>query len=180
MSNADYINILHKRLHIMAISEHWLHYYELNRLGNLNRNFRFHSLSSATEEDPVFCRPRNIRGHGGVDKCVTKLTLPNTHRVIGIQLLSLPRPTCFLSVYLPSRSGCTDDFKEALDYIDAVINTYGFDNDIVILDMNADIDSSAEPTTSPSEQGCILSAYLARCNITYQFTYVSLYMLTRM
>ena len=87
------------------------------------------------------------------------------HRVIGIQLLSVPRPPFFLSVYLPSRSGCTDDFKEALDYIDAVINTYGFDNDIVILgDMNADIGNSAEPITSPSEQGRILSAYLARWN----------------
>ena len=36
---------------------------------------------------------------------------------------------------------------------------------IVILgDMNTDIGNSAEPTTSPIEQGHILSAYLARWN----------------
>ena len=122
-ANAQYINLLLKRLHIFAISEHWLHSYELN---SMNTNFKFLYVSSSTE-DSMYCRPRYLRGHGGVSiawhkslsNSVSKIVLPNTRRIVGIKLLSEPRPICFFSVYLPTRSGCTDVFKESLDYIDA-------------------------------------------------------------
>ena len=87
--------------------------------------------------------------------------------MVGIKLLSKPRPVCFFSLYLPSRSGCTDDFKESLDHIDAVINTYGFDNGLVLMgDFNADPGYSGGPLeeSSTNEQGRILSRYLAKWN----------------
>lgn len=70
---------------------------------------------------------------------------------------------CFFSVYLPSRSGCTDVFRESLDYLDSLINLYGIDNDIVVLgDFNADLGLHGGPmaTTSSNEQGRILHRYL--------------------
>ena len=123
----------------------------------------------------MYCRPRYLRGHGGVSiawhkslsNSVSKIVLPNTQRIVGIKLLSEPRPICFFSVYLPSRSGCTDVFKESLDYIDAVINNYSFDNDLILMgDFNADPGCSGGPLaeTSINEQGRILSRYLAKWN----------------
>ena len=99
----------------------------------------------------MYCRLEYLRGHGGVSiawhkslsNSVSKIVLPNTQRIVGIKLLSEPRPICFFSVYLPSRSGCTDVFKESLDYIDA---DYGFYNDLILMcDFNADPGCSGGP-----------------------------------
>ena len=192
-TNTHYINILLKNLDFLALSEHWLHAYELHSLSNLHKDFVALAFSSPTKEDLLFCQTRYLRGHGGVallwrkalNSFVTKLI---THRICGARLRTSPRSTCIFSVYLPSRSGCTDDFKESLDMIDALINTYGTDNHLIFLgDFNADPGLSGGPystvTTASNEQGRILTRYLTNwdyvsvhlhCNSSdHPHTYVS-------
>ena len=94
---------------------------------------------------------------------ISKIKLPDCHRICGIQVNISPRPICFFSVYLPTRSGCTDDFKEMLDQIDALMNTYACDSDVVYIgDFNADLGPAGGPraTTPSNEQGRILQKYL--------------------
>ena len=87
--------------------------------------------------------------------------------MVGILLQAQLRPICLLSVYLPTRTGCTDTFKESLDYLDSIINLFGFDNDVFILgDINADLGLGGGPMASTpiNEQGKILMQYLKRWN----------------
>ena len=91
----------------------------------------------------------------------------STDRVVGIRLVIVDHPICFPSVYLPTRTGCTDDFKECIDYLDAVLDRLSFDNDVIIMgDLNADPGSEGGPlsSTSANEQGRILLHYLQRWN----------------
>ena len=84
-------------------------------------------------------------------------------------LPSESRPLCLLATCLPSRSGCTDPFKEALDYTDSILNILSFDSDVIILgDLNADLGSVGGPlaTTTINEQGRILYRYLQKWNYT--------------
>ena len=87
--------------------------------------------SPAEQEHPVHCVPRLIRGHGGValgwpkslDKFISPLPFVSSCRRIGIEY-NFSHSSIYMyiiSVYLPSRSGCTDDFKESLDQLDAAI-----------------------------------------------------------
>lgn len=84
-----------------------------------------------------------------------------------IRLRSPVRPICFISAYLPCRSGCTDVFKEPLDFVDSTLGQLCFDSDVFILgDLNADPGHLGGPnaTTSVNEQGRILVRYLSRWN----------------
>ena len=160
-------------LDILAISEHWLHSYELHLLGLIHTNFNYLASSPHPQEDSLTCTPRLIRGSGGVavlwrkslHNQVKKLTDFSNDRCVCIQLQSSPRPLVIISTYLPSRSGCTDLFKEALDYIDSTIMHFAFDNNVMVLgDLNADPGSDGGPlaTTPSNEQGRILLRYLAK------------------
>ena len=172
-SNTDYFRLILGSYDVFAISEHWLHDY-LHLLNSFSSDYVFHSVCSPTTEDSVWCRPRYLRGHGGVAigwrkslQNISKLDTSPSHRVIGIKLLSDPRPLCILSVYLPSRSGCTDDFRESLVCLDSLVNSLGYDNDIIILgDFNADLGPAGGPncSTPSNEQGRILTHYLSRWN----------------
>ena len=83
-----------------------------------------------------------------VNHFVAKLP-PISHRINVIQLLTSGRPTCFLSVYLPTRSENTDDFKEGLDLLDATLSLYGLDNEG---DFNADLGTEGGPQAcTPAE-----------------------------
>ena len=65
------------------------------------------------------------------------------------------------------RTGCTDIFKESLEYLDSMINLLGYENDVFILgDMNADLGLTGGPMASTpiNEQGKILRQYLQRWN----------------
>ena len=98
---------------------------------------------------------------------VTKLDTSSWYRVVGIQLLTNSCPITFLSVYLPSRSGCTDDFRESLDYLDSLISNLGLVSDIIIIgDLNADPGPAGGPnsSTSSNEQGLIFIQYLKPWN----------------
>ena len=174
-SNSDYLKKILGKLDICGISEHWLHHYDLSLLSKVHSEFYAYSTCSKPEEDGLRCTPRSLRGNGGVSilwhktlqPYVQKLTDVSTERVVGIRLVTADRPICFLSVYLPTRTGCTDDFKECMDYLDAVLGRLAFDNDVVIMgDFNADPGSEGGPlsSTPTNEQGRILLRYLQRWN----------------
>ena len=94
---------------------------------------------------------------------ISRIKFPNCHRICGIQVNISPRPICFFSVYLPTCSGCTDDFKAMMDQIDALVNTFAFDSDVVFMgDFNVDPGPGGGPraSTPSNEQGCILKKYL--------------------
>ncbi len=103
-SNAHFTHQLLNQLDIAGLSEHWLHSYESKHLLDLHPEFNFLSASSPTEEDPLFCRPRYLRGHGGVAIAWRKSFDKHTHRldtsqrVTGMQLLTRYRPLCIFSV----------------------------------------------------------------------------------
>ena len=124
-ANTYYTHQLLDQHDIFAISEHWLQTYELQSLRALHPDFNFLSSPPPAEEDDLYCRPRYLRGHAGVaiawrkslDHHISKLDNSSSHRVVGISLQAQPRPICLLSVYLPTRTGCTNIFKESLDYL---------------------------------------------------------------
>ena len=176
-SNMDYATRLMCDLDIFAISEHWLHSYDLHLLGNAHADFNFMTSTPSSMEDTLTCTPRFVRGSGGVAlmwrKTLTPLIkkLPDlkltNERCVTIQVQSVPRPLCIVSAYLPCHSGCTDTFKEALDYVDAIFSQLSFDNDLIILDdLNADPGPSGGPlaSTPMNKQGRILLQYLNRWN----------------
>lgn len=69
---------------------------------------------------------------------------------------------------MPNRSGCTDDFKEHMDYLDAVFTHLSYDDVVLLGVINADpwpeMDGGPLATTSSNEQGRILLRYLRRWN----------------
>ena len=171
-SNRIYLHNLLDKLDICAVSEHWLHSYELHLLQALHDEFYVFAACPAEVEDSVHCVPRLIRGAGGVAlfwrkslfPAASKLTQLATERIVGIRIPTMNRPICFLSVYLPTRTGGTDIFKDQMDLIEAYIGLLS-DCDVVILgDINADPGSLAGPyvSTCTNEQGTILWRYLER------------------
>ena len=92
--------------------------------------YHFIAVPSPRGEDNVYCVPRLIRGHGGValgwwdtlDERVSSVPIVSSSRMVGVEV-NLHHGSLFvISVYLPSRSGCTDVFREALDQLDATIS----------------------------------------------------------
>lgn len=78
--------------------------------------------------------------------------------------MDLSQPVFVISVCLPSCSGCTDDFKEALDQLEMLLPPVA---DIIVMgDSNADLGPIGGPNsnTQPSEQEKILHRYLPRLN----------------
>ena len=75
------------------------------------------------------------------------------------------RMPSMLPIYLLTKSGNTDDFKEALDLLDATLSLYRLDNDVYNLgEFNADLVTEGGPRacTPVNEQGRILLRYLSR------------------
>ena len=193
-ANNDYVANLLGDLDILAISEHWLHSYDLHLLGLIHTEYNYIASSPHSQEDALTCAPRLKRGCGGVailwrkaiNNQVKKLTDFSNDRCVAIQLLSTPRPLAIISTYLPCRSGCTDLFKEALDYVDSIINHLAYDHSVIVLgDLNADPGPDGGPlsTTPANEQGRILLRYLAKwelssvhlhtCSTPHTHTYTS-------
>ena len=113
----------------IAISEHWLHDYNLHLLHYISNEYKFLAVSPPQEEDPIYCIPQLTRAHGGVamgwhkslDNYVTPPPFASSSRMVGIKYNPQNSPLFIISVYMPSRSGCTDAFREALDQLEAVI-----------------------------------------------------------
>ena len=69
-----------------------------------------------------------------------------------------------ISVYLPSCSGCTDNFNDSLDQLKGILMLLPAGADIVIMgDFNADLGYLGGPMSDcfPNEQGKILNKYLS-------------------
>ena len=121
----------------------------------------------------MYCAPRYRRGHGGVAilwrknfYSVQKLKQFASHRCMGI---SIDNSTFIFSVYLPSRTGCTDSFKEALDTLQVIKEKFNPSGLLIFAgDLNADPGASGGPvsTTPVNEQGRILSKYLQSWGFT--------------
>ena len=115
----------------------------------------------------MYCAPQYRRGHGGVAILwrknlynVQKLKQFASHCCMGI---SVDNSTFIFSVYLPSRTGCTDSFKEALDTLQVIKEKFNPSGLLIFAgDLNADPGASGGPvsTTPVNEQGRILSKYL--------------------
>ena len=125
------------------------------------------------------CTPRSLRGNGvsilwdkTLQPFVQKLTDFSTNTAVGIRLVTADRPICFHSVYSPTHMGCTDVFKECVDYMDAVLGRLAFDNDVIIMgDFNADSEGSSLSSTPvmSKDKYC----YLRRNQQTSQTTNLS-------
>lgn len=69
------------------------------------------------------------------------------------------------STYLPTRTGCTDAFKESLDFLQMIKSKLDGSTMVVFAgDLNAD--PGAEGVTKVNEQGQILNTYLRRWGYT--------------
>ena len=173
MSNSDYVRQLLGSLDLLAISEHWLFNYDLHKLSSFHCDFSVYASSSPIIEDNFICAPRNIRGNGGVALFIRKSftqfvkRLPDfcNERVVTVSVSLSARPLCIIAAYLPARSGCTDPFKESLDFLNGIFLQLSVSHDVIILgDMNADLGVAGGPraSTSVNEQGKILLRYLGR------------------
>ena len=173
MSNSDYVRQLLGSLDLLAISEHWLFNYDLHKLSSFHCDFSVYASSSPIIEDNFICSPRNIRGNGGVALFIRKSftqfvkRLPDfcNERVVTVSVSLSARPLCIIAAYIPARSGCTDPFKESLDFLNGIFLQLSVSHDVIILgDMNADLGVAGGPraSTSVNEQGKILLRYLGR------------------
>ena len=176
-SSTHYIQDILKRFNIdfIAISEHWLHNYNLKIIHQLSDEYKFVAVPSAQEEDSVHCVPRLIKGHGGValgwrstlDDYVSLIPFVSSCRMVGVKCDFPQHPLFIISIYLPSRSGCTDVFKDSLDQLEAAILLLPPGAEIIIMgDFNADLGLLGGPMacTHINEQGKILHRYLTKWN----------------
>ena len=79
----------------------------------------------------------------------------------------------------PPRTGNSDDFKEALDLLDATFSLYKLDNDVYVLgNFNADLrtEGGSQVCTPANEQGCILLRYLRRLKYLSYHLHLSPYL----
>ncbi len=116
----------------------------------------FSSISSVCEcvpEHSSLCRPHLLRCHGGTallwhkdfSNHIYVVGSPRSNRMVGIRLSSCPLDIIIFSVYLPSRSGATEDFRDLLGILDSTFLQFP---DCVVLflgDFNADPGSSVSP-----------------------------------
>jgi hypothetical protein len=115
--------------------------------------------------------PQFIRGHGGtaimwhqsLDGAVVPLEVPKSDRLVGIRILAAPIDIVIFSVYLPCRSGCTENFRQVLDELDSAFLLYPQARIILAGDFNADPGLLGGPFGNiTNKQGTILGRYLSK------------------
>ena len=177
--NIDYLRYLISHSDfplIICICEHWLHSYEISFLSNALPGLK--STIEVIQEDHCFA-PKLVRGRSGVaviwDPCLDQIISPvqalRNDRIVGIRIAYSPTDLVLFSVYLPCRSGCTDNFKAVMDELDSAFDL--FPNEIILFagDFNADPGiSQGNLNCPPNEQGIILNRYL------YKWDYVSIHL----
>lgn len=128
-------------------------------ISSIHKDYKCVSQSVPDQEANNFCYPRLLRGHGGVailwhklyDQYISPVLYPYSERIIGIRLHCQPSDIIIFSVYLPSRSGATDPFRDSLDVIDSALNTYTDCITIVMGDFNADPGTKTSPPMSKAK-----------------------------
>ena len=102
-----------------------------------------------------------------------KLKQLANHRCVGI---TLDNNISVLSVYLPSRSGCTDNFKESLDMLQVIKGKLDPSGIVIFAgDLNADPGTHGGPlsTTPVNEQGHFLARYIQSLGFTSAHLHLS-------
>lgn len=97
---------------------------------------------------------------------MSKINRFSSHQYIGI---SIDNCLSIFSVYLPTRSGCTESFKESLDFMQLALEFCNPLGPVIFArDMNADPGPAAGPllSTTCNEQGRILLCYLKAWDYT--------------
>ena len=95
-SNLCYINHLldHFSPDVIALSELWLHDYNLHSIHQINSNYKFIAACPPHQEHPHYCTPLLLRGHGGVaigwhshiDHLLSPTPIISNHRLIGLSI----------------------------------------------------------------------------------------------
>ncbi len=130
------------RCYYIYVNTSWLHSYDLRLLDQLNG---FNFVAETINEDDLFV-PNLIRGRSGValywsqsiNDFISPITFPRSDRLLGVRIRCSPCDLIVFSVYIPFRSGCTDEFHEMMDQLDSTFTLF---TDAVILfagDFNAD------------------------------------------
>ena len=158
------------------LSEHWLYDHETSYLLSFHPEYLAITRSSPVKESWSYLLPRNTRGHGGVailwhrsfDKYITIVKHPVSEQMLGILIDTGLLCLLIVSVYLPTRSGCTANYVECLDSCFSVYPVYPGVHLLFGGDFNTDPGPAGGPfsTTHANEQGRILKRYLGR----WQFT----------
>jgi hypothetical protein len=97
--------------------------------------------------------PRLLRGHGGcaifwhdsLHHWVTPITSPKSDRIVGIRLSASPSDLVVFCVYLPSRLGCTEVFRQVLDELESSFLLYPNSRIVFAGDCNADPGKAGGP-----------------------------------
>ncbi len=152
---------------MIGLSEHWLHSFEINAMSNIHPDYCYSIECVPDRENSTFCYPCLLRGHGGVallwhkslNSVVSQVPFPRNDRIVGLRIKCHPSDILVFSVYLPTRSGSTDPFREMLDLMDSIFVRHPDCITLFMGDFNADIGS---PMSPPNEQGKILIRYLDR------------------
>ena len=85
------------------------------------------------------------------------LSFVGSPRLVGIQLLLNQGPLFFTSVHLPSRAGCMELFKEAMDQLGVAIKLLPPGCKVVVI---GDFNVTCKSCSVTNEQGSIFSRYL--------------------
>ena len=102
----------------------------IQKIQELHSDYRFLAACLPCQEHPLFCTPQLLSGHGGVaigwncsNSQLDHLIKTDSHCILppNVRNWLSPAPVFVFSVYLPSRSGCTDVFRESLDQLDAIL-----------------------------------------------------------
>ena len=177
-SNQHYIRWLlsNLSLDIFAISEHWLHDFDLRLFSSLHNDYKFIANSSPRQEDPIVCAPQPIRGHSSVaigwhkrlDHLFSPSPIISSHRAVANELRSVLGPVYFVSVYLPSRTDSTDIFRDTLNQLTVALLLPTSASIINMGDFNAypGIHGRHLSSTALNCQGKILLQFMNRFNLT--------------
>ncbi|XP_053383874.1 uncharacterized protein LOC128550036 [Mercenaria mercenaria] len=158
--------MLHREsIDICGISEHWLKESDLHFLNSIDANYDSHGS---------FDRDLTILGRRKVGKCgvcllwkkqyseiISRLTLDNEDRIIGIQVKTNPNNFLFVfQVYPPCSNHSIDLYRDYIDKIEDLLSMYAEKGTVILVgDFNSDISES-------SSRSKYLCSLLQRLNLS--------------
>ena len=159
---------------ILALSEHCLFEEQHSLLKTATDGaYNYHAASSC--DNP--CIASGQRAHGGVallwrysiDDFVSPIENIDSDRIVGIKYeLNGIKPLFILSVYLPSSSHTTEEYRECLDLLWSLCDSLSVDGyPIVLGDLNGDLGNSLgeKGTKEPNERGRLLLTFADYFNV---------------
>ncbi|CAC5406056.1 unnamed protein product [Mytilus coruscus] len=147
--NSAYLSDLSKEQDIICLQEHWLWSFELQKLDEKLTDYKVFGRSHDCNE-PI-TNYQIPRGRAGVaivwpkkfDKVISKLDDGN-ERIIAIEIMSVPKPTCLINAYMPTNAAQSlDEYKECLDIIFNIKSKYDQSHNIILYgDLNGSLIST--------------------------------------